>query len=77
MWDGVHTVKHDDRAEAMTGPFEWDFVNAPKGHGFSISISRTLKTRDHHCALPLVETLHRGESCVPGKLWTGCWRHVG
>ena len=34
MWDGTHNIKHDDRAEAMTGPFKWDLVNASKGHGF-------------------------------------------
>ena len=30
----------------MTGPFKWDLVNASKGHGFSSSISRTLKTHE-------------------------------
>ena len=32
--------------ETMTGPFKWDLVNASKGHGFSTSISRTLKTHE-------------------------------
>ena len=30
----------------MTGPFKWDLVNASEGHGFSSSISRTLKTHE-------------------------------
>ena len=34
------------RAEAKTGLFKWDLVNASKGHGFSISIRRTLKTNE-------------------------------
>ena len=37
-WDGTHNIKHDNRAEAMIGPFKWDLVNASKGHGFSLSI---------------------------------------
>ena len=30
----------------MTGPFKWDLVNASKRHGFSSSISRTVKTQE-------------------------------
>ena len=43
MWDGTHNMKHDFGAQATTGPFKWDLVNASKEHGFSVSISRTLK----------------------------------
>ena len=39
LWDG-------NRAEAMTGSFQWDRVNAAQEHGISISISRTLKTHE-------------------------------
>ena len=53
MWDGAHNVKHEESgskdwtlAEAKTGLFKWDLVNASKGHGFSISITRTLKTHE-------------------------------
>ena len=46
MWDGALNVEHDDRTETMTGPFQWDLVNASKGNGFSSSISRTLKTHE-------------------------------
>ena len=34
VWDGTHNKKHDNRAEAMTGPLKWSLVNASKGHGF-------------------------------------------
>ena len=46
MWDGTHNIKHDDTAEAMTGAVKWDLVNALKAHGFSLSISHTLKTHE-------------------------------
>ena len=39
-------TQHKKRAEAMTGPFKWDLVHASKGHGFSISVSRTLETHE-------------------------------
>ena len=46
MWDGTLNVGHEDRSETMTGPFKWDLVNASKGHSFSSSMSRTLKTHE-------------------------------
>ena len=46
MWDGTQHVEHEDRSETMTGLFKWDLVCASKGHGFSSSISRTLKTHE-------------------------------
>ena len=46
MWDGALNVKHEDRTETMTGSFQWNVVNASKGHGFSSSISRTVKTHE-------------------------------
>ena len=46
MWDGSQNVGHEDKRETLMGPFQWDLVNASKGHGFSSSISRTLKTHE-------------------------------
>ena len=46
MWDGTQKVGHEDRRETMMGPFKWDLVNVSNGHGFSSSISRTLKTHE-------------------------------
>ena len=46
MWDGTQNVEHEDRSETMTGPSKWDLVTASKGHGFSSSVSRTLKTHE-------------------------------
>ena len=41
MWHGAHGAKHEDRAEATTGPFEvGSCETASNGHGFAIS-SRT------------------------------------
>ena len=57
-WTG-HNIKHDDRAEAMTGPFKWGLVHASKEHAFSISVSCTLNTQEIITALKLcVETEH-------------------
>ena len=55
MWDGTHNIKHDDTAEAMTGPFMWDLVYASMGHVFSVTSSRTLESQE-------IITAH--------KLWT-------
>ena len=46
LWDGTHNMKLYDSAEAITGPFKRDLVNASREHGFSISISRTMKTHE-------------------------------
>ena len=46
MWDGSRDVGQEDRRETMTGPFKRDLVNASTGHGFSTSISGTLKAHE-------------------------------
>ena len=65
MRDGSQNVGHEDRRETMTGPLKWDLVNASKGHGFSSSISRTLKTHD-------VTTAHKLWSCAPLRKLRSC-----
>ena len=60
LWDGTHIVKHDCRQ----GFFKWDLVNASKGHGFSISISRTLKTHETNTAHKLWSRLHTTENAA-------------
>ena len=62
MWDGAHGAKHEDRAEAMTGPFKWELVNAMKEYGFSISISRTLGTHEI-----ITGHKHWSRLCTTGK----------
>ena len=47
MWDGTHNIKHDDRAEAMTGLFKWDLVNASKEHVLAISTAESLVENEH------------------------------
>ena len=36
MWDGAHNVKHEDRGEAVTGPFKWDLVNVEGTRFFNL-----------------------------------------
>ena len=50
------------KAEAMTGPFKWELVNAMKEYGFSISISRTLGTHEI-----ITGHKHWSRLCTTGK----------
>ena len=72
-----HNIKHDDRAETMTGPFKWDLVNVSNGQCFSLSISRTLKTQEITTAHQLWSKLNMiQKGFFPDKMRTGCWSHL-
>ena len=49
LWNGTHNLKSDDSAEAMTGPFKWDLVNAVKEHGFLSPSAAPCKLTEHDC----------------------------
>ena len=34
LWDWAHSIGHDDRVEAVSGPFKWDLVKVSMGHQF-------------------------------------------